>query len=768
MSKIISYLDTQSDIQLTTNVSLFEEDSRATELFFLLRGKAELEIDGQSYEMKADDVVVVNKHERYQLETAEESLLFHFSISDFLLSQALEAAHVGFNCNSVIHAGRSFDSIRSIILEIIDLMLFENDKTNFLQMSKVYDLLNVLSSLFIEQSTYLVKRDERIQQITRAINERYYENISLSEMAELVHMDVAYFSKFFKKSIGANFKDYLSQVRMKHALRDLLKSEKTITRIAVDNGFFSTNGFNKKFKEDYQMTPSDFRKANKIEKQTSITASDTHVKDAYSKYKEAHARDMVSNQSCLRLDLSRQKAVPIKETWCRILNVGEAEMVRNSSLRQHLSILQQNMKFEYGRIWSVFTAKLFEESLMEYEMIDEILDSLLDLGLTPWLCLNKLTGAFKESNYTMKEWQETLRSFCRHILNRYGRQRVEEWKIEIVANDPEDAELVAKYKVFYQATCKIFKEMFANISIGGGSFLITMSFDLEDFLHKELADCDFDFYSFVLFPYSNRLVREKRNFQRITDPDFLASKLQAIKKIGFSQPLYISEWSNTVSRSNLLNDSLYKGAFIIKNLIDIFDQVDGLGYWLGTDLAQKGPKHHALLNGGNGLLSKNSLSKPAMHAMKFFDQLRGLKALYKDDRHLVASSEGEEFFVLGHHYVHPNSLYFLKDEAHLKLTEVEQFFEAEDSEEELIFSGISNGEYELRIFSCLKEHGDLFGLWQKFNFTRHLRSSDLMYLDKKNTHLQNLEVVNVSQYRLVLKKSLTANEFYVINIKKRQ
>ena len=135
------------------------------------------------------------------------------SISDFLLSQALEAEYVGFNCNSVANPNMNYSPLRQIIIEIIDLFLFENAKTNFLQISKVYQLLNELSSFYLEQSAQMRNQDERIRDITREIKERYYENITLSEMADLVHMDTAYFSKFFKKNLGMNFKDYLSEIR---------------------------------------------------------------------------------------------------------------------------------------------------------------------------------------------------------------------------------------------------------------------------------------------------------------------------------------------------------------------------------------------------------------------------------------------------------------------------------------------------------------------------------------------------------------------------
>ena len=153
MGKIINYLDTQSDIQLVTTLHFFNNDLRTIELFFLLKGKAEVRIDDQSYIMKRDDILVVNKHECCFIETTgNEDLLFHFSISDFLLSQALEAEYVGFNCNSVANPNMNYSPLRQIIIEIIDLFLFENAKTNFLQISKVYQLLNELSSFYLEQS----------------------------------------------------------------------------------------------------------------------------------------------------------------------------------------------------------------------------------------------------------------------------------------------------------------------------------------------------------------------------------------------------------------------------------------------------------------------------------------------------------------------------------------------------------------------------------------------------------------------------------------
>jgi xylan 1,4-beta-xylosidase len=65
-------------------------------------------------------------------------------------------------------------------------------------------------------------------------------------------------------------------------------------------------------------------------------------------------------------------------------------------------------------------------------------------GVLPWISVNKLIGKFKESHYSIEDWEKIIEGFCRHILNRYGKQNVEQWKIELVANDLKDSELVTR------------------------------------------------------------------------------------------------------------------------------------------------------------------------------------------------------------------------------------------------------------------------------------------------------------------------------------
>lgn len=69
------------------------------------------------------------------------------------------------------------------------------------------------------------------------IEEHYRENLSLEVMAEIVHMNPYYFSSFFKKNAGENFKDYVNKVRISHAVTLLLSIDLKGYEIAMETGF---------------------------------------------------------------------------------------------------------------------------------------------------------------------------------------------------------------------------------------------------------------------------------------------------------------------------------------------------------------------------------------------------------------------------------------------------------------------------------------------------------------------------------------------------
>lgn len=99
-----------------------------------------------------------------------------------------------------------------------------------------------------------------IGQVKNYIKQHYAEEISLEQMASMVYMNRYYFSAFFKKETGQNFKHYLVEVRMKEAKKRLLEGNLKTYEIAEAVGYKDIRSFSDKFKEVYGETPGAYKK----------------------------------------------------------------------------------------------------------------------------------------------------------------------------------------------------------------------------------------------------------------------------------------------------------------------------------------------------------------------------------------------------------------------------------------------------------------------------------------------------------------------------
>ncbi len=92
------------------------------------------------------------------------------------------------------------------------------------------------------------------------INEHYMEQIRLDDIADLVHLNPAYFSTLFKKETSLNFSDYVINLRL-DAAKELLKStNSSMEEIAEKIGYSETKYFSKLFSKVVGIKPSEYRK----------------------------------------------------------------------------------------------------------------------------------------------------------------------------------------------------------------------------------------------------------------------------------------------------------------------------------------------------------------------------------------------------------------------------------------------------------------------------------------------------------------------------
>lgn len=149
-------------------------------------------------------------------------------------------------CAQVYSEKREFYELKlSVLLRKICLVLLEECK--ILRKEERYD-------------TYEQKSIANVKMAIEYLESNYENEISLNNVAAELCMTPNYFSRFFRKATGETFYDYLINIRLYYAHKELMNTDASITEIAYNNGFPNVKSFIEKFKRVYRTTPAKFRK----------------------------------------------------------------------------------------------------------------------------------------------------------------------------------------------------------------------------------------------------------------------------------------------------------------------------------------------------------------------------------------------------------------------------------------------------------------------------------------------------------------------------
>lgn len=101
--------------------------------------------------------------------------------------------------------------------------------------------------------------DDMIGRVLEYIYNNYDKSLSLVEVSGAVHMNPTYLSELFKRKTGYNFKDYITDYRIKKAMILLNGSELLVNDIAKQVGF-EPKYFGNVFKKKTGQTPVEYRR----------------------------------------------------------------------------------------------------------------------------------------------------------------------------------------------------------------------------------------------------------------------------------------------------------------------------------------------------------------------------------------------------------------------------------------------------------------------------------------------------------------------------
>ena len=106
------------------------------------------------------------------------------------------------------------------------------------------------------------EKNDLVELAKEYVEEHYYQNLMLADVAQKVGISAGYLSTLFQKQMSKGFVDYLNEIRIEHACTYLQQNYLKTYEIAYKVGFNDEKYFSKVFKKIKGQSPSEYRKAN--------------------------------------------------------------------------------------------------------------------------------------------------------------------------------------------------------------------------------------------------------------------------------------------------------------------------------------------------------------------------------------------------------------------------------------------------------------------------------------------------------------------------
>ncbi len=770
------------------------------EIIYVLDGEIVLTLMGEKITLHKEDIVVINPGKPYNVKADLETLVCRVLISPDLFNEITGDSLPSFRCNTAI-AGNEYDAgLRALLNKLLRRHLTSQRKSDFFQVSLFYQLADYLSRNYLinsedrNQNTETNQYEEHAQKALLYIHANYSQPLTLLELSDHLHLTNSYLSRYLKKNIGTNFKEYLTKIRLNHAVEDLLYSHKSVLRIAIDNGFANLAMFNRTFKDTFRVTPTEYKRKMKseVDEKTKKRALLEHQLlielDCTIQEKE---KEDISDETKIEASEWVNDGIPMKKPWKSMINVGTLVDVLNSDIQKHLIHLKQKLDFKYVRFWGIFpeaiTIRQGSEFRFNFSRINSAISFLVQNELKPFIQLGpklrkiiNVIGSYSlytpdvvdPNDYDDEHWKKYLDMLIHHFVTQFGVAEVESWIFEMWCPSPWDTPWDNWYSdEKFEAVYRTVKKYAPRALVGGCEY--------ERHVHSEILeksawywkahDITPDFISFQLFPY---IVQNKSDISTrkvMTESDYFLREVknmrQTLDSLGLNKSkLFISLWNMTVSSRNILNDTCFKGAWIMKNMLDIAELVDIAGYWLASDVYGESYDSNSILFGSAGIITKDSIYKPAFHAFYFMKKAMETLVIKRDN--YAVTKDGNGNYLMLYHNTNTMNIYSSDhSDENISFNDLKHIFESNGSLKlHLALHGIESGKYYIRKSSVNTEYGSVLDECSRWSQAVDLRHDDYDYLQRICIPHVSIISQETKDNCLLLELDIVPNEFGMIEI----
>lgn len=789
-------------LEIRKEVEKREHFHQDIELIYVLDGSMTVKLGDQKSELKADDVLVINANKKHFLEAQDKNLLYvRLGIAYPIVSDIFQSVDIIFWCDSSKENDQRYDEVRKALKDLLGKYLKEGQtEISFGYISQCYKVLEIMALHFLVQTgdkeniTDKDRFEDRILQINNYIRSNYAQDISLKDLSEKLFLSIGYLSRFFKKNYGMSFAEYLTNIRLYHAVEDLLYTNVPITHVAYDNGFTNAAVFNKAFKKAYGETPSSFRKKAVSEKEESKTETydpQTQLR-VLSILKDGVVEEKNSEEEIDYIGVKESVKIEkrLKPIWNKVMNIGPARDLLRSEIRDHVILLKEALKIEYVRFWNIFSdgmlLNLSEGEEYNFSRVDSILDFLLqnaikphiELGAKPRYIQKSVQVRIKEADGIIEEldldlWKKFMEAFMKHLVLRYGQEQTNSWRMELWWDESIERSLENKKKYIrkFNETYRVIKKFCPLMEVGGyglrGNFFQEEGL-LELWQEEKIKP---DFLSVIMYAYVRGTEEEGVFSKRNTDTEAMKNTVLALREYmeetGMKDTkLYITEWNLTISDRNYMNDTCFKGAYIIKNYLDFYGLTQMAAYYAGTDRMSEYYDSNELLFGGRGLLTKDGIWKPAFFAFEFLNRLYSY-FVGKGENYLISANGHGSYGIVCHNMRKLNYNYYFSKEDELEKEQMWKYMEDQKQLDlKIELEDVEAGEYQLKIYRINYYNGNVLGIWGEMGFIKDVDREDIKYFRRVCEPKMLIDNFRVTDCKIPLHLTLEPNEITFVRIRK--
>lgn len=744
---------------------------QSLELLLVLDGQIDIMVDDEAFRLQSEDIILINSNSIHEIHSEGAVMIaLQLKLEMFSLLES-DIENLVFDCNSSTDPDKEhYRGIQFAIAHMVHSNAHRSHGTDYRNYALSYYLIAELLDHFKIPATEALKTKKkymlRLANIISYINEHYRENFSLSDLADSQQLSVPYLSSFFKKYMRINFTQYYINVKLEHAVQDLLNTDDSIETIAMRNGFTEPHAFVRAFKKKYEVLPSMYRKEKRRVRQTDAFPENLnylllepnnylHLLTKYIKINNPTINNLPSSDQVI-LEVPELSATSparkLRHTFKTFITVGRAKDLLNHDIQVMLSDIQKQIGYRYIKFHGILSDDMMvcnrnsDGTLrFHYQLVDRALEFLLSIGLRPLIQLSFMPlalAANPDKNIGhrpfntsppkhMEEWNLLVSDFTRHLLEYFGRDEVLTWPF-CVWNEPYtpkkmfgfgDASL---FFTFYENTWNAVKSVCPDLKFGTPSLLYMENHGepvwIKNFITFTQAHrCPPDFLN--IHYYADIIPKEADDFVYLNAPAsyyptrtddfslFIGSIRKIFRTLGVGElPIYMTEWNFTMSHRNLINDTCFKSCYILKNLLKNYDRLDSFGYWSLTDLIEENPLPDNLFHGGLGIYTMNGLRKNVFYSFYFANMLG-------DD--LIGSGDGwfvtrkkSSYQIITYNYIHYGDLFANGELFDITLTSRYSTFNmSKKLSVSVPLSDLKNGRYQLKEYFVNREHGSVFDLW---------------------------------------------------------